>query len=68
MLETVAEHNVHVWVLMYIFEDQMCTFGYLKIPDIILSPATVATVAGDKIISGKDIALILWRGSCTILT
>ena len=23
--------------LMYIFLDQMCTFGYLKIPDIILS-------------------------------
>ena len=23
--------------LMYIFEDQMCIFGYLKIPDIILS-------------------------------
>ena len=23
--------------IMYIFEDQMCTFGYLKIPDIILS-------------------------------
>ena len=23
--------------LMYIFEDQMCIFGHLKIPDIILS-------------------------------
>ena len=35
--EAIVEQNVHVRVLItYIFEVQMCMFGYLKTPDIIL--------------------------------
>ena len=29
--------------LMYIFSEQMCMFGYLKTPDIMLSIVTVTT-------------------------
>ena len=37
MLEAIVEHNVHVRVHMYIFSEQICMFGYLKTPDIMLS-------------------------------
>ena len=37
MSEAIEENNVHVGVLMNIFEDQMGMFRYLKTPDIILS-------------------------------
>ena len=32
--------------LMYIFEEQMCTFGYLEIPNIILSLVSFFTKIG----------------------
>ena len=44
MLEAIVQHNVMVEYLMYMFEDQMRVFEYLKISGIIIYLVSLQTL------------------------